>query len=274
MVASLSPSSCLCLASMSSISSSFMIFSFCSWENCSSATERARRSVSALVKLDSSCFARESLTAEKKVFYPSKPRLKQFPFILWAFINQAMTLCHWHNLKWLNLSVTSGTTVNFHDLLLQYWKCCFKKYVNLKSTFTLFCLFEEDFFVCRLQPHSPFLYVFCDSLLQRFVRLILLVALLLQLMDLCFVKRLWWKTNTWSFLGQDKIKITFNVVDALLFGMNKRLTVNCCSASRWSFSSLNWPSVSCFSLKWNQKSMSWGIQKHDSIFRNGAIWPA
>lgn len=57
----------------------------------------------------------------------------------------------------------------------------------------------------------------------------------------------------------------------LPFGRNKGLTVNCCSASSWSFSSINWPSVSCFSLKWNQKSVSWGIQNHDSISQKNLI---
>lgn len=61
MVASLSLSSCLCLAIMSLISSSFMIFSFSRSEYCSSAMERASCSESAFVKLASSCDVSDSL---------------------------------------------------------------------------------------------------------------------------------------------------------------------------------------------------------------------
>lgn len=69
MVASLSPSSCLCLAIMSLISSSFMIFSFSRSEYCSSAMERASCSESALVKLASSWAVRESLWREGRSCY-------------------------------------------------------------------------------------------------------------------------------------------------------------------------------------------------------------
>lgn len=66
MVASFSPSSCLCLSIMSSISSSFMIFSFSKTEYCSSTMERASCSESAFVRLTSSREVSESLRREDK----------------------------------------------------------------------------------------------------------------------------------------------------------------------------------------------------------------
>ncbi len=60
-VLSFSLSSCRCLAIMSFISSSFMIFSFSRSEYCSSAMVRASSSESAFVRLASSCVANESL---------------------------------------------------------------------------------------------------------------------------------------------------------------------------------------------------------------------